>query len=89
MYVKNSDSLVNSIPVARISSAKSADLTILKVANLATLFNGLKSLVIRYFSYTQRCCVNLFQDKTIGTLFLFPSLKFYFLIPKSFSVRVL
>jgi hypothetical protein len=55
MYIKNSDFLVNSAFVARGSTAKSADLTIGQVANLATWFNGLKSLVFRYFSYTKRC----------------------------------
>jgi len=54
MYIKNSDFLVNSTTVARVSSAKSADLTIWKVANLASWFNGQKSLEFRYFSYTKR-----------------------------------
>jgi len=54
MYIKNSDFLVKSAVVSRGSSAKSADLTIWMVANLATWFNGLKSLVFRYFSYTNR-----------------------------------
>ncbi len=54
MYMKNSDFSVNSMLVARVSSAKSADLTIWMVANLAIWFNGMKSLVFRYFSYTKR-----------------------------------
>jgi len=54
MYIKNSDFVVNSTTVSRISPAKSADLTIWMVANLATWFNGMKSLVFRYFSYTKR-----------------------------------
>jgi hypothetical protein len=54
MYIKNSDFLVYSTLVAGINSAKSADLTIWMEANLATWFNGLKSLVFRYFLYTNR-----------------------------------
>lgn len=54
MYIKNSDFSVKSTTVARVSSAKSTDLTIWMVANLATWINGLKSLVFRYFSYTKR-----------------------------------
>ncbi len=54
MYIKNSDFSASSMLVARISPAKSADLTIQVATNLATWFNGLKLLVVRYFSYTNR-----------------------------------
>lgn len=54
MHKKNSDFSVNLGEVAHANPAKSADLTILVVANLATWFIGLKSLVVRYFSYANR-----------------------------------
>ena len=68
MYIKNSDFLVNSTFAARINSAKSADLTILMMANLATWFSRLKSLVFRYFSYTK-----LVRNSAFLKLHIFPS----------------